>query len=257
MKMINIPKEYKLNNIVFRISSSKVLENYKSVQGFVLSEVQFGTYKFSKVSKELALLYTDSAFKILLQIEQLFIRSGSDIVTSELGYKVIKIMVNQIDYMIDVVGDNESIFDPEFISIWKDVHLPISKLVERVVENSVGNDIITAFQAIGGILTDSIDTVRFELYELDYMVNSGKKPFLTITDLCGPVYTYLNRNLPETRARVYEDRLGVGKKFELQNYTDSHATFISCAERLVEAGYMVTNFSEDKIDEFKKTRMST
>ena len=254
MKMINNPSDYRTNNIIFRIASSKVLENYKSVQGFVLSEVQFGTYKFSRVSKELALLYTDSAFKILLQIEQMLVRSGKDTIDTDAAFKIIKIMTDQIDYMVGVVGKNKNVFDEDFISIWKDVHLPISKLIERVVENSIGANIITAFQAIGGILTDSIDTVRFELYELDYLINGGKKPFIAITELCGPVYTYFNISLPETRASIYQDRLGVGNKFELRNYTDSYSTFVLCAERLIEGGFIVNNFKKEQIDEFKRTR---
>ncbi len=254
MKMINNPIDYKINNIVFRISSSKVLENYKRVQGFVLSEVQYGQYNFSKVSRELALLYTDSAFKILLQIEQLMVRCGKQHIDSEIAYKIIKIMIDQIDYMVGVVSHNEDVFDPKFIEIWRDIHLPISKLVERVVEASIGDTIENAFQSIGGILTDSIDTVRFELYELDYMYNNGKKPFLTITELCSPVMTYLHRNLPEARARIYMEKLGAENRFSLQNYTDSYATFITCAEKLVESGLMVTNFKEEQVNEFKKVR---
>ncbi len=257
MKMINNPEDYKINNIVFRIASSKVLENYKNVQGFVLSEVQYGQYKFSKVSRELALLYTDSAFKILLQIEQYFVRNGKPTMDSEMAYKIIKIMIDQIDYMVGVVKHNKDIFDPNFILIWREIHLPISKLVERVVESSIGDSIDKAFQAIGGILTDSIDTVRFELYELDYMYFNGKKPFLTITELCSPVMTYLNKNLPEARARVYMEKLGSENRFSLQNYTDSYATFISCAEKLVESGLMVTNFKKDDVNELKKNRNIT
>jgi hypothetical protein len=257
MKMINNPEDYKLNNIVFRIASSKVLENYKGVQGFVLSEVQFGTYEFSKVSKELALLYTDSAFKILLQVEQMFVRAGRVSVSSEMAYKIIKIMVDQIDYMIGVVNENKDVFNPDFINIWKDIHLPISKLVERVVEKSVGEDIVKAFQSIGGILIDSMDTVRFELYELDYIFNGGKSPFLAITELCGPVMTYLGKDLPSQRAVIYMDRLGVGNRFELKNYSDSYANFISCAERLVENGLIVTNFKKEAVDDFKTGRNIT
>jgi hypothetical protein len=156
--------------------------------------------------------------------------------------------------MVGVVAENEEAFDPKFIEIWRDVHLPISKLIERIVEKSLGDEISVAFQAIGGILADSIDTVRFELYELDYMINSGKKPFLTITDLCLPVLAYTGKNLPEDRARVYMEKLGVKNSFELKNYTDSYSLFVSCGEKLTSKGINLTNFKKEELYESTDTK---
>ncbi len=246
MKMINDPKEYKPNNISFRITSSRVLEQYKNMQGFVLSEMKYGQYDFSQVSKEIALLYTDTAFKILLLIERLLIRSGESTITPDLGIEIIQVMTKQAVYMIDVVNEKDSIFSKDFVRIWKRIHLPVPKLIERITESSVGETIDIAYANIGSILIDSIDTVRFELYELDYMYNNGENPFLVITELCAPIRDRLGINLPLDRAMVYKEVFNIDPIYKLLNYTDSYGAFLTCSKTLSDRKIKTTIAGKDR-----------
>lgn len=242
MKIISDPADYKLNNISFRVSSAKVMEEFKAMQGFVLSEIQFGQYRFSAQSKEMALLYLDSAFRILLVVEQIIVRSGKLKLDMALASDILHAMLSQIDYMEKVVIENPKIFNAEVFKIWREAHFPVTRLIERVVEESVDSPIEEAFRAIGAIGVESIDTVRFELYEIDYILNDGKAPFVVITELCKPIRDKVGISMPAARAKVYKEKLKVDKKFGIKNYTNSYVNFVECASEMKKEGIDVVGY---------------
>ena len=174
------PKQYTPNNIVFRISSAKMLERFKATQGFVLTEMEYGQYKFSRTSKEVALLYCDTTFRALMAIEKRIVKAKEDIVTVPFASDIMSVLIEGIGYVQAVTDANPKVFSREYVDIWREVHLPLSKIIERVIEENVGNDMSLFFVSMATILIDSIDSIRFELYEIDYILSGGKNPFLVI-----------------------------------------------------------------------------
>jgi len=246
MKMSSDPKNYRLNNIVFRIASSDALRVFKEVQNFVLTEIEFGSYSFSRVAKEIALLYSDSAFRILYSIEMMFIREGSPVLTREMADSINKILLDQIGYMRAVVEENGDVFDRKFVEIWKEVHLPIVSIIENIVEMNIGEKIEDTFKDICSIFGDSLDTVRFELYELDYLINDGRKPFLVISDMCVVSFDTVGVLLPTRRAQVYIEKLDLEPEFYVKNYTSTYAGYRRCINNLVENGIKILNGQDRK-----------
>ena len=233
------PKDYVSNNIDFRIVSSKLLERYKSSQNFVLSEMKYGQYPFSSTSRELAILYTDNVFKALLDIECLSIRSHQLELSIVLAKKFISLLLSRTEYLHSVANYHGDIFDPGYIKLWDKVHLQIARMVERVIENSIGDELGLAFSSVASILIDSIDAVRFELYEVDYLLGGGKSPFLAVTNMCSMVSRELGENRIRSRAEAYQEFFDRKIDFIARDYTDSVSSFDVCVSDATREGISI------------------
>jgi len=103
---------YILNNISFRVSSSKVISEYKIAQSYILNEVEFGEYSFSRTSKELALLLTDTISSWITKLEKRIISSKY---SSHIDPKVVEEAIESsklcTDYMIEVYTSRNDVFD--------------------------------------------------------------------------------------------------------------------------------------------------
>ena len=238
------PSIYKLNSIAFRIVSAKVLENYKAAQGFMLEEVQFGQYQFSRVSKEIILLYSDAIFKGILQVEQMLARSEKEKIDHPLAMNIISILTSRATYISEVMSIHKDMFDEIFVGAWMAAHLPVAKTVERIIESSIGENKARAFQRIGNSLLETLDVVRFELYEIDYLVNDGGKPFLVVSDICILSEKYIGKIFPIERAHAYINIFNIEKPFVLKDYSNSLTTFEYCKSRLIESDIKISEDSE-------------
>ena len=240
-KIEESPKDYTSNNIDFRIISSKLLERYKATQNFVLTEMKYGQYNFSRTSRELAILYTDNSFKGLLDIESFFIRSHEKILTEDMAKEVVSLLLARMGYLYSVVKYHKSIFDSVYIELWDKVHFQITRMVERVIEGNVGADIDVAYTELVAILLDSADAIRFELYEIDYIANNREKPFLVVTNMCIMASRELGTNVVASRAKVYEDFFKAKIDFTVKDYTDSLSAFDVCVSGAIDKGISIVN----------------
>ena len=232
-------RPYSENNILFRIGSAKALERFKSQQFFILSEVNSGSYKFSKTSRELVILFTDVMFGWLLSVEHYLIRSGSNVFTDEHRMVISDKLEESIAYINATILENEDIFDSRESCTIMDIISLRHHYVEIFFEKLVGENTIDAFSAIAAVLTESMDSFRFELYEVDYLVNHKKNPFICITDFMLNVYTQYRHCIALDRASLYKNIFGV-ESFRVKNY--SSASIISSQVNcLRENGIKVTN----------------
>ncbi len=239
MILINNPKLYVPNNIVFRMTSSKLLESFKNTQHFVLTEMEYGQYDFSRTAKEIALLYCDAAFKSLLLIERIFIETEQKKVDEILVANILKVLLSQFEYTMEVTTLRDDIFNSEYVGLWKKVHSPISKIIERVVEDTNDKNIDEAFKQIVLILIDSMDSLRFEQNEIDYLLNNGELPFLNVVDLCPISATYLSSTIIVTRAKEYNKFMGKNVSYKLKNYASSYTYYKFCVDSLHKAGISI------------------
>jgi len=232
-------RPYSENNILFRISSTKALERFKAQQFFVLSEINSGSYKFSKTSRELAILFTDVMFGWLLSVEHYLIRSDSSVFIEEHKNTILDRLKESILYINNIVSENKDIFDNRESRIVIDNVSLRHEYVERFFKELVGEYIADAFSAIAAILTESIDSFRFELYEVDYLINCKKNPFICITDFMLNIYTQYRYCIAVDRASLYKKVFKVDS-FKVKNYS-SASVISSQVNCLRDNGIKVTN----------------
>ena len=211
---------YSENNINFRIASSKMMERYKSQQFFILTEMESGSYKFSKTSRELAIIFMDSIFAWIITVENYLIRSHSHIFTHSTRHEIGEKLIDVIDYVSSVAEANCDIFDKKEADIILRIIKERRQLADEILAKTVGENISDAFSYIVNMIIESLDNFRFELYEVDYLINSGKKPFLCITDFMIDIHMNFNVCIAHTRASIYKEEFGV-EKFNIKNYSSS------------------------------------
>ncbi len=241
MKTSLAPKDYTLNNIDFRIASSKSMERFKSIQNFVLTEMKYGQYEFSRTSREIAILYMDLVCRALMNIEDFFVRGKEKELTPEVGAKIVSLLLSRMGYLTEVTRLHKDIFDPRYIEIWSRVHFPITKMIERTIEQSVNMPLDKAFTLLVSTLIDSSDSIRFELYEIDHMLNNDTAPFLVVTDICILSSILMKENGVIARAKAYERFFKKKLSFTLKDYTNSISTFEACKKEIAESGVNIVN----------------
>lgn len=212
-------REFTENNIQFRVISSKLLERYKGAQSFVLSEMIHGKFKFSRTAREIAILAMDTTFAWLIQLENYLIRDESNIFDKNAVDFAINTM-NEVDsYIVSLVETRSDVFDHKIATPWRMIRISQVDLVEKVIRSTEELRDIEAFSTIANVIIEMIDTLKFQLYEIDYLVNGGKKPFLCLTDLCLLSVSEFDSFPMLNRAKVYESYFGINDGFYFKNYS--------------------------------------
>jgi len=224
MKATRNISDFYPNNISFRVASSKLLERFKQSQNFVLSEIEFGDYHFSRTSKELALVYTDTMFNWLLALETKIIREKYITDLTLKKRDCIRISLDKhIEYIAEVARQNSDIFDSGFIKVWDQVRFKIEDKMAALAKDDKKAGTIAFFTESVNLIIDSIEELRLDVYEIDYLINGGKKPFLCVTDMDSDFMRDGESRITK-KAVIYIDRFDC-KDFELRNYTSSTSFF--------------------------------
>lgn len=210
------------------------MSKFKETQTFILSEVEFGKYKYSKSAKEFMLLYLDASFKMLIQIEDLIIKNHYTKFTAQAQRDIMSFMLNKSEYISKVIFHHNNFFSKELFSIWEDIHKPYREYISFKLKQLVDSSIEASFKSIGELIIEEIDMVRFEIYEIDRLA-SKQFPIqiLTVTNTCMKLYEEMKIVYPAYRAQIYIDKLDAQKGFSLRDYTDEPMRFIEC-KRLIE-----------------------
>ena len=233
--------DYVENNIEFRIVSSKMIERYKSTQSFVLSEMIHGEYKFSKTSKEIVLLVTDTVFAWVIGLENYLIRDGVPVFDTEAKDFAIKKAIEVEKYYMDIIRTKSEIFDSEIAEVWESVHIEKFSNILEILSELEGTSDIEAFSTIVAILIEMLDTLKFELYEIDYLVNDGEDPFLCMTDLCIISTQQYGKFLLPIRAKIYNERFNIKEEgFIFKNYSQE-INPITYLQALEDDGIKISN----------------
>lgn len=232
--------EFRENNIQFRVISSKLMERYKSSQSFVLSEMIHGEYRFSKTSREIALLLLDVAFNWIIMLENYIIRdSGKTFGPKSVKY-ALATMQEMDNYRVNIMFKNEDIFDKKIAEPWNENHTRKMTYLRDIVVEAEGFSDIEAFAMIVNLIIEMADTIKFELYEIDYLANGGRKPFLCLTDL-SVVMFHERKILPMiNRAKIYKKYFNTGNEFILKNYSQEPNP-ISYISKLESEGIQIKN----------------
>jgi len=228
------------NNIEFRISSSKMMERYKNTQSFVLSEMLYGEYKFSKTSKEIALLTMDIVFGWIVALENYLVRDRREFFDDRARLFSTESIKKARDYYIDVITSHKNIFREDIIKVWLDIHANRFDMMLAVLDGCVGMKDIDAFSYIVNTLTEAMDSLKFELYEIDYLTEKGNRPFLCLSDLSLVILRDFGENQLLFRSKVYKKHFGLGDNFILKNYSQEHNPIVFIRE-LEDAGIIIDN----------------
>ena len=232
--------EFTENNIEFRISSSKMMERYKNTQSFVLSEMLYGEYKFSKTSKEIALITMDIVFGWIVTLENYLIRDRRELFNENARLFSDESAITARDYYLKTIEEHPSIFKKEVVDVWMDLHNDKFAMLRKVLEGCVGMRDIDAFSYIVNTLTEAMDALKFELYEIDYLLENGKRPFLCLSDLSLVVLRDFNENQLLFRAGVYKKHFNISDTFILKNYSQEHNPIVFVRE-LEDNGIIIEN----------------
>ena len=232
--------EFTENNIEFRISSSKMMERYKNTQSFVLSEMLYGEYKFSKTSKEIAILTMDIVFGWMVTLENYLIRDRREFFDERARLFSTESVEKARDYYIKVITSHKDIFREDIIEVWLDLHRNRFKMIISVLDSCVGMKDIDAFSYIINTLTEAMDALKFELYEIDYLTEKGKRPFLCLSDLPLVILRDFGENQLLFRSEVYKKHFNVGEHFILKNYSQEHNPIVFIRE-LEDNGITIDN----------------
>ena len=208
------------NNIQFRIISSKLIERYKSTQSFVLSEMLHGQYNFSKTSREIALLAMDITFAWLIGLENYLIRDNSPFFDKKACLFSLRSMRKADRYWMNVIDNHEDIFEKKITKVWKEIHNLKMNIAKKVIESCEGLSDLEAFSVISNYIIEAMDALKFELYEIDYIVNNPNgQPFLCFTDLCIVAKEELNIDYSIEKANIYISKFDIKDGFIFKNYS--------------------------------------
>jgi len=113
------------NSVDFRIVSSKALEKWKNIQAFQLNQLVNGNHYFEKSVREVLLLKYDLWSKFIYEVENFCIeiyKSKNDPLNS-FDVDTIETLLNAtIDKRVQIIADNQTAFNHEFIEIWEKQH---------------------------------------------------------------------------------------------------------------------------------------
>ena len=230
MKILEKIDDYVPNNIEFRVFSSRSLSEYKNTQNFVLAEMAYGRYKFSKTAREIAVLYGDAMFKGLLLVESLLVRSGSSTVSEKTKDEVVAILTARIAYMHTLIQTRKDIFDPQFVAPCIDMHEYVDGLVRKRAKEAAKLGTREFFREVVLCQSDMFDALRLELQEVDALITKDALTFLNISDFCSREEYYNDRPLIIHQLKVLAKYSKKPLVLELRDYTTSIRIFNSVVE---------------------------
>jgi len=178
------------NSVDFRIVSSKALEKWKNIQAFQLNQLVNGNHYFEKSVREVLLLKYDLWSKFIYEVENFCIeiyKSKNDPLNS-FDVDTIETLLNAtIDKRVQIIADNQTAFNHEFIEIWEKQHsTQIDFMKERVFELE-GIPVKSAFVKLVDIISDMLVHALYEIFEIQTLmcsIKNDKLPFIIISQNC-------------------------------------------------------------------------
>ncbi len=225
--------EFIENNIRFRIISSKMLERYKNTQSFVLTEMLHGQYKFSRTSREIMLFSMDKWFKWLTDLERELIRDASNTFNEEILKDLLNKTVRTDSIIIGTIMSRPDVFNTEEAKLWMDARKNTILGWQFVLKSFLGRESSEAFSSISAFLVEAIESMKFSLYETDYLIHDGSTPFVCITNTCLHAKEDYGINILENKLTVYKDYFPDLNKIVVKNYSD--AKYVETCLRSIES----------------------
>lgn len=179
-------KTYSPNNIAFRVISTRLLADIKQYQSYILSQVEYSDYEFSRTSKEIAILHSQKLYQWLEAVEQHLIVSGSYKISSQSDRNDILASAQTLaNSLVHVVEDHE-VFSDKYIC---DMYSLFANEVHKGMQQSIfkekeGAEEIGAllFSRLAACATATLSMLRLTLYEADQVSTKGVPPFVCIND---------------------------------------------------------------------------
>lgn len=202
---------YVLNNIRFRSVSSKALERYYNAKSFILTELLDERKQFSKVAREIQLLFFNSYSDWASKVESLLLNRNKVEDTD------IQIIFQRYG---EVINDNRQIFKihsdvflPEFFRVFAANHKHIPENFKREVRMTSGMSQLEAYPLIIEALVSALQNTLYELYEIDCLLGSNLVPQRVTSNASMPdnIITYIDRGTldyyRETGIFIIKERL--------------------------------------------------
>lgn len=202
---------YVLNNIRFRSVSSKSLEQYYNSKSFFLNELLDETKQFSRVAREIQLLFFNTYSDWASKVESLLLNRAT------VDESDIKILFQRFG---EVVESNKQIFNihsdvflPKFLEVFSAVHRHIPLSFKSRVRATTGQSQLEAYPNIIKALIQALECTLYELYEIDCLLGSNLVAQKVTTNASMPdsVIIYIGKGdiayYRETGIFVIKDRL--------------------------------------------------
>lgn len=179
--MIIKDKPYAANNIVLRELSSMCIAKYKESQAFALSElISNPTHEFSTTAREILLVKYDIWFRWLVEVEDVVRRRGPD---DDIPGIIMRISDDLEQEYINILSNNEDIFDKEFVTIWLEAHKYMYNYLRAKISSLTTEDLPKFMIDVTDVLIQVMDNTLFELHEIDSLM-LGKALFVSFDDIC-------------------------------------------------------------------------
>lgn len=184
-------KEYKPNNIEYRITTSKWLGMYKLKQSESLNEIVYNApnHKFSNLAKEIVLLKYNVWFIFSLWFENYLLKFNMVSLSDE-EIKQVKLSIK--NKAIQTVAHYKSTifkliekekWDKTYFELWIEYHKDIEDYILRFILNFYYSNASKYFITIISKLIDILGLTIFEVYELDHLVVfKNKFPIVYVDD---------------------------------------------------------------------------
>ena len=223
--------EFVENNIRFRIISSKMLERFKNTQSFTLTEMLHGQYQFSKTAREIMLLSMDKWFQWLLLFERELIRNPSDVFDENMCLEMIQESHETTRLVREILMKHTEVFERDMTEIWLTSTETGFLGWSEVLAAYSGKEDIEAFSGIATFLTEIMETMKFILYEIDYLVSDGSDPFICLTNTCHLAKTEYGIDILSPRINTYKSFFPEITRLTMKNYSDIKS-IKTCASEL-------------------------
>ena len=212
--------KYFENNIKFRITSSRLLAEYKEMQEFNLKEMVFGNYPFPKEVRDIYLLKLDLWFRFAIQLEEKLIRLEDSAISKEEVSHILE-MANLTEARYTEIMDDHKQnpnFDTKIYRIWRECHKELYNYFAATVKEVEGFDTVEAFSHIIKHLIVALETTLYELFEVinitrnfsDEKINESRivgfdagKTYLCFTSICKEYKAKTCKNLIIERLKIY------------------------------------------------------
>jgi hypothetical protein len=156
------------NNIKYRSTTAKALEEYYSTKAFILNELSDSRNDFSKGAREILLMmlnnykeWTDFTEQYLLDKKQV-VPQDVEVVVSNLQ------RISSVN--MTVFESHPEVFPPEFIQLWKLVGHNTTRYFFQRVRRAAGKDHLEAYPFLIDCLLSCLQSIMYTLFEIDCLL---------------------------------------------------------------------------------------
>lgn len=156
------------NNIKYRSTTAKALEEYYSTKAFILNELSDSRNDFSKGARELLLMMLNN-YKEWTDFTEQYLLDKKQVVPQD-----VEVVVSNLQRIasvnMTVFESHPEVFPTEFLRLWKLVGLNTARYFHQRVRRAAGKDHLEAYPFLIDCLLSTLQSTMYSLYEIDCLL---------------------------------------------------------------------------------------